>query len=55
MGEPVRLGVIGVGSVAEKYIPMVQRLNLQGLAAEVVVGCDSRASREDDVRHRYRI
>jgi predicted dehydrogenase len=55
MGEPVRLGVIGVGSVAEKYIPMVQRLNLQGLAAEVVVGCDNRASREDDVRHRYRI
>ena len=28
MGAPVRVGVIGCGSVAEKYIPHLQRLNL---------------------------
>lgn len=55
MVSPVRIGVIGVGSVAGKYISLVQRLNLKGVAAEVVVGCDQQASREDEVKSRFKI
>lgn len=55
MGEPVRLGVIGAGSVAETYIPTVQRLNLQGLPAEIVIACDTRPAREAVVKGRFGI
>jgi predicted dehydrogenase len=36
----VRIGVIGLGSVSEKYVPHIRRLNLEGLPCDIVVGCD---------------
>jgi predicted dehydrogenase len=40
MVKSVRVGVIGLGSVSEKYVPHIRRLNLDGLPCEIVVGCD---------------
>ena len=40
MAKTVRIGVIGLGSVSEKYVPHMRRLNLEGLSCEIVVGCD---------------
>lgn len=42
MTKTVRLGVIGLGSVSESYIPHVRRLPLEGIPCEIVVACDER-------------
>lgn len=38
----VRVGVIGLGSVSEKYVPHLRRLNLEGLPCEIVAVADTR-------------
>ena len=45
MASVVRVGVIGLGSVSEKYVPHLRRLNVEGHPCEIVVGCDSDPSR----------
>lgn len=45
MTNTVRVGVIGLGSVSEKYVPHVRRLNLEGIPCEIVIGCDVRPDR----------
>ena len=50
MPEVVRVGVIGLGSVSEKYVPHIRRLNLEGTPCEIVIGCDLRADRADRAR-----
>jgi predicted dehydrogenase len=47
--------VIGVGSVAEKYIPHLRRLNIEGLPCEIVLGCDQDPNRRDLVLNHYGI
>lgn len=42
MRDPVRVGVVGLGSVSEKYVPHVRRLNLDGTPCEVVAAADLR-------------
>jgi predicted dehydrogenase len=42
MAATVRVGVIGLGSVSEKYVPHVRRLALDGTPCEIVIGCDTR-------------
>ncbi len=42
MVNKVRVGVIGLGSVSEKYVPHVRRLNIEGTPCEVVIACDVR-------------
>lgn len=44
MTYSTRIGVIGLGSVSESYIPHVRRLPLEGVPCEIVVACDLRAS-----------
>ena len=39
MSKPVRIGVIGCGSVSSKYLRLAGELKLKG-QAEVVIGCD---------------
>jgi predicted dehydrogenase len=52
--EPVRIGVIGCGSVATgAYLPQLQRLNLRGVRSEVVAACDVDPARLDTVRDRF--
>ena len=55
MVTPVRVGVVGCGSVAEKYIPHLQRLNLPRPRTEFVVTCDIDEARRGQVRDRYAI
>ena len=46
MTKAIRIGVIGMGSVSESYIPHVRRLPLEGVPCEIVVACDLRASQK---------
>ena len=55
MSKATRIGVIGCGSVSDKYVPHVRQLNLQGLEAEVVIGCDANPGVEDKVRNRFKV
>lgn len=55
MRKPVRIGVIGVGSVAEKYIPHIRRLNIEGQPATIVVACDTDPNRRDLALNHYGI
>ena len=55
MVTPVRVGVVGCGSVAEKYIPHLQRLNQPRPRTEIVVTCDVDEARRREVRDRYAI
>jgi predicted dehydrogenase len=55
VSQPVRVGVIGCGSVAEKYIPHLQRLNLPRQRVEIVVTCDIDEARRQTVHERYAI
>ena len=50
MTKFVRIGVIGMGSVSESYIPHVRRLPLEGVPCEIVVGCDERPSQAERAR-----
>ena len=42
MGKTVGVGVIGLGSVSEKYVPNVRQVNLAGTPCEVRIACDVR-------------
>lgn len=55
MREAIHVGVIGCGSVSEKYIPHLRRLDLESVPVRVVMGCDARRSQADVVRQRYGI
>jgi predicted dehydrogenase len=50
---PIRVGVIGCGSVAEKYIPHLQRLNLPRPRIEIAIACDANPALRETVRDRY--
>jgi predicted dehydrogenase len=49
MSNPVRIGVIGCGSVSSKYLGLARHLHALG-HAEVVIGCDINPSRRDYLR-----
>jgi predicted dehydrogenase len=56
MSEPVRVGVVGCGSVSVKtYMPLLRRLALQGVAAEIVATCDVNPALAETVRERFGI
>ena len=42
MSGKVRVGVIGLGSVSEKYVPHIRNFDLDGGRCEVVIACDLR-------------
>ena len=50
MVQGVRIGVIGLGSVSEKYVPHIRRLNLEGTSCQIVVACDVRPGKIEDAR-----
>jgi predicted dehydrogenase len=50
---PVRVGVIGSGSVAQKYIPLMQRMNIPRQRVDIAVVCDPNERQWDDARRRY--
>jgi predicted dehydrogenase len=52
---PIRVGVIGVGSVAEKYIPMVQRMNIPRQRTDVTVVSDINEKQREVALRRYGI
>ncbi len=54
MAQPVRIGVVGCGSVGTgSYMPFLQRLNLQGVRSEIVAACDVVEERRSMVRERF--
>lgn len=53
MTQPLRVGVIGCGSVSQKYIAHLQRLGRPRRWAEIVVTCDVDESRRHEVRDRH--
>src|SRR5688572_873870 len=55
MVTPVQVGVVGCGSVAEKYIPHLQRLNLPRQRTKIVITCDVDESCRSQVCDRYAI
>ncbi len=50
---PVRVGVIGSGSVARKYIPHMQRLNIPRQRVDIAVVCDTDERQWDEARQKY--
>jgi len=50
MAQMVRIGVIGLGSVSEKYVPHIRRLNVDGTPCEVVIACDTRPAMAERAR-----
>ncbi len=52
MTQPVRIGVIGCGSVSEKYLRLAEQMRARG-RAEVVAACDIDESRRAWVRAEY--
>ena len=42
MPKTVRIGVIGLGSVSEKYVPHIRTLNMEGNACEIIIASDLR-------------
>jgi predicted dehydrogenase len=50
---PIRVGVIGGGSVSRKYIPHMQRLNIPRQRVDIAVVCDTNEHQWDDVRERH--
>jgi len=55
MDRVVRVGVIGCGSVSQKYIPHLLRLNIPHQRVDIVTLCDADEARRQDVRERYGI
>lgn len=47
---PIRVGVIGCGSVAQKYIPQMQRMNIPRQRVDITVVCDAN-ERQREVSH----
>ena len=54
-GRPIRVGVIGCGSVSSKYIGHLHRLNLGRERSVITIACDVDPSCRDQVRERYGI
>ena len=55
MTQPVRIGIVGCGSVMRgSYMPLAQQLRMRGLV-EVVAACDMVESRRELVRERFGI
>ncbi|MEP7355808.1 MAG: Gfo/Idh/MocA family oxidoreductase [Anaerolineales bacterium] len=52
MTQPVRIGVIGCGSVSEKYLKLANQMRLRG-QAETVAACDIKDARGEWVRAEY--
>ncbi len=52
MGKPVRIGVIGCGSVVTKYMQLAEQLRWRG-QSEVVIACDVNEARREFMRHEY--
>jgi predicted dehydrogenase len=52
MTQPVRIGVIGCGSVSEKYLKLANQMRGRG-QAEIVAACDLKEARLDWVRADY--
>jgi predicted dehydrogenase len=55
VSELIRVGVIGCGSVAEKYIPHLHRLNYPHPRIDITMTCDIRPELRQTVRDRYGI
>lgn len=56
MADPVRIGVVGCGSVGKwSYIPRVHEMNLRGQKAEIVIVCDADPERVKETRELYGI
>lgn len=55
MSAPVRVGVIGCGSVARKYIPLLQHLNLPRPRVEIALVADVDPARRAEAHERYAI
>ena len=55
MSRPIRIGVIGCGSVSQKYIPHLLRLNIPTPRVEIAILCDALETRREEVRQRYNI
>ena len=53
MSNGIRVGVVGVGSVAEKYIPQMQRMNIPRQRVDIAVVCDARENRRQVAHERY--
>lgn len=53
MSNGIRVGVVGVGSVAEKYIPQMQRLNIPRQRVDIAVVCDAKEDRRAVAQERY--
>ncbi len=53
MDQPVRVGIIGCGSVARAYIPHMQRLNMPTTQCEIAVVCDVDETRREIARDTY--
>ncbi len=51
MVKTVRCGVIGLGSVSQKYVPHIRRLNLEGTPCEIIIGCDLRPGQAERARN----
>lgn len=52
MSNPVRIGVIGCGSVMTKYMKLAEQLHFRG-KVDVVVACDINQSRREFMREQY--
>jgi predicted dehydrogenase len=55
VNRPVRVGVIGCGSVAGSYIPLLQRLNVPRQRVEFAMTCDIVEARRAEVKERFGI
>lgn len=54
MNKPVRIGVIGCGSVSSKYMGLAQQLECRGLA-QVIAACDVKPANLRHMRDQYGI
>ena len=55
MAGPVRVGIIGCGSVSRVYIPLLQRLNVPHPRVEITIACDVVEARRQHVREMHGI
>ena len=53
VAQPIRVGVIGLGSVSRVYIPHLQRLNVPVQRVEIVAASDIDPARHDHARAAY--
>lgn len=49
-GRPVGIGVIGLGSVSEKYVPNIRLVNLKNAPCEIRIACDKDPGRAERAR-----